>query len=310
MRPSFLHHQPLDHLKKAKLTAHLALFAVAVIYGLNYSIAKDVMPTYIQLLGFILVRVLFATILFWITAKFVIREKIDRKDHLRLAACGLFGVATNQMLFFSGLNITTPINAAVMMTTNPILVLVLSSIILKESLRWSRILGIFTGIAGALFLITKGGTVLDIFDAEKSLGNLLVFLNAASYGAYLVLVKPLMSRYSAITVVKWVFLYGLLMVIPFGGSQFVEVSWATLPVAIMLKMSFVVVGTTYLAYLFNVYALKTVTSTTVSFYIYLQPLVAATAAIVLGKDALNPVVLISAALIFTGVYFVSFYKRK
>lgn len=300
----------MDQQKQTKIRAHLALFTVAVIYGLNYSIAKDVMPVFIKPLGFILLRATGATFLFWLTARLVIREKIQPRDHLRLLICGFFGVACNQMLFFLGLNITTPINAAVIMTTNPILVLVMASVILKESLRWSRILGIALGIAGALFLITKGGAVLDIFDADKSLGNLLVFFNAASYAAYLVLVKPLMSRYSAITVIKWVFLYGLLIVIPFGSAEFAAVQWQSLPMEAILKMGFVVLGTTYLAYLFNVYALKTVTSTTVSFYIYLQPLIAAIAAIAMGKDSLNAIILISAALIFSGVYLVSFYKRR
>lgn len=292
-----------------KLRAHFALFAVAVIYGLNYSIAKDVMPDFVQPRGFILLRAIGATILFWITAISFGNEKIAAKDHLRLAVCGLFGVATNQILFFEGLNLTSPINAAVIMTTNPVLVLVMSAIILKESLRWSRVLGIFLGIAGALFLITKGGTVIDIFDSGRSLGNLLVFLNAASYGAYLVIVKPLMANYKAITVIKWVFLYGFLIVLPFGGSQLMEVQWAAFPVDIIWKVAFVVIGTTYLAYLLNVYALKTVTSTTVSFYIYLQPLFAAITAIALGKDSLTSVLLLSAALIFSGVFLVSFYKR-
>lgn len=292
-----------------KLWAHFALFAVALIYGLNYSIAKDVMPAFIEPRGFILLRALGATILFWFTAMSFGKEKVALKHHWRLAVCGLFGVATNQMLFFEGLNITSPINAAVMMTTNPILVLIMSAIILKESLRWNRILGITLGIAGALFLITRGGQVVDIFDADKSLGNLLVFLNAASYAAYLVLVKPLMANYKAITVIKWVFLYGLILVIPFGGSQLMAVSWDSFPVDIVWKVGFVVIGTTYLAYLFNVFALKTVTSTTVSFYIYLQPLIAAIAAIAMGRDHLTSVLLLSAALIFSGVFLVSFYKR-
>lgn len=298
-----------EKIKKDKLIAHLALFSVAVIYGLNFSVAKDVMPVYVKPLGFILIRVSAATLLFWVSAKVIAREKIQKKDHLRLLICGFFGVACNQMLFFKGLNITTPINAAVMMTTNPILVLIMSSIILKESLRWSKVVGIITGIAGALFLITKGGAVLDIFDANKSLGNLLVFLNAASYGAYLVLIKPVMSRYKAITVIKWVFLYGLLIVIPFGSPELAEVCWPCLPGLILLKISFVVLGTTYLAYLLNVYALKTVSSTTVSFYIYLQPLVATCAAIAMGKDSLNVIIITSAIFIFSGVYLVSFYKR-
>ncbi|WP_417609498.1 DMT family transporter [Owenweeksia hongkongensis] len=292
-----------------KLLAHFALFAVALIYGLNYSIAKDVMPAFIEPRGFILLRAIGATALFWLTALSFGNEKIALKHHWRLAVCGVFGVAANQMLFFEGLNITSPINAAVMMTTNPILVLIMSAIILKESLRWSRIVGIALGIAGALFLITRGGQVVDIFDADKSLGNLLVFLNAASYAAYLVLVKPLMANYKAITVIKWVFLYGLILVFPFGASQLMDVTWHAFPPDIIWKVAFVVIGTTYLAYLFNVYALKTVTSTTVSFYIYLQPLIAAIAAIAMGRDQLTSVLLLSAGLIFSGVFLVSFYKR-
>lgn len=297
-------------LDKAKIRAHLALLVVAIIYGANYTIAKDLMPHYILPLGFILLRAIGAVILFWITAAIVKWEKVARKDHLRLAVCGLFGVALNQMTFFLGLNITTPINAAVMMTINPVLVLVMSALILKDPIRPVRIIGIVLGIVGALFLITRGGQQVDIFSAEKSLGNLLVFVNAASYGAYLVLVKPLMARYAPITVIRWVFFYGLIIVSIFGSSQFAEVQWSALPMEAIWKMAFVVIGTTYLAYLMNVYALKTVTSTTVSFYIYLQPVTAALVAIAFGRDQLTPILLVAAALIFAGVYFVSFFKRK
>ncbi|HBF20971.1 MAG: EamA family transporter [Owenweeksia sp.] len=289
--------------------AHLALLAVAIIYGLNYSIAKDVMPGHITPLTFILVRAIGATSLFWLTARLFSWERIKRKDLPRLALCGMFGVACNQMLFFEGLNLTTPINAAVMMTVNPILVLVLSAIILKESLRPGRIFGIVLGIMGALFLITRGGQVTDILDSDKSWGNVLVLLNALSYGVYLVLVKPLMKKYKAITVIRWVFLFGLFMVLPFGGPHFGDIEWGAMPVDIWWKVGFVVICTTYLAYLLNVFALKTVSSTTVSFYIYLQPLFAALTAIVMGKDEITLILCLAALLLFTGVYFVSFYKR-
>ncbi len=292
-----------------KLTAHLALLAVALIYGLNYTFAKGVMPHYITPLSFILVRAIGATALFWLTARLFHWEKVARKDLGRMAVCGVFGVACNQMLFFEGLNLTTPISAAVMMTVNPILVLVMSAIILKESLRLGRIVGIVLGIAGALFLITRGGQVGDILSSDKSLGNLLVLLNALSYGIYLVLVKPLMRKYKAITVIRWVFLFGLLMVLPFGLPRLGEIDWMAMPPSIAWSVVFVVVCTTYLAYLFNVYALKTVSSTTVSFYIYLQPLFAALTAIALGRDEITVTLLLSALLLFAGVYLVSFYKR-
>ena len=297
-------------MEQSRIQAHLALFVVALIYGLNYTIAKDVMPVYVGPRGFILVRALGGVGLFWLTSVIWKHERTELKDHLLFFVCGMFGVAINQMSFFEGLNITTPINAAVMMTVNPILVLLLSAIILRERLRLARIIGIVLGIAGAIMLITRGGAEVDIFSSDKSTGNLLVFVNASSYALYLILVKPLMRKYAPITVIRWVFTYGLLIVLPFGFEQMREIEWVLLPAGIVMRIAFVVVGTTYLAYLLNVFALKTVSSTTVSFYIYLQPLIAAIVAILLGKDQLTLVLVLAAALIFGGVYLVSFFGRK
>ena len=282
---------------------------VAVIYGLNYNIAKDVMQGYVGPSGFILIRAVGAVILFWSLALFTSKEKIEKKHFLRLAASGLFGVALNQLCFFNGLSLTTPISASVIMTVNPIMVLILSAIALKVPLTWPRIVGIALGMSGALFLITRGGNLSSLFNSDAALGNLLVLLNAASYAAYLVTVKPLMSKYKSITVVKWVFLFGMLYVIPFGFSQFMAIDWVAMPSLIYWEIAFVIVFTTFLAYLLNIYALKIVTSTTVSSYIYLQPLVATLSALFLGMDTLSATLLISASLIFSGVYMVSFYKR-
>lgn len=295
--------------KDSKTIAHISLFVVSVIYGLNYSLAKDVMPTYVQPLGFILIRAIGGTFLFWAVSLAISWEKVEMKDMGRLVLSGFFGVACNQMLFFMGLNDTTPINAAVMMTINPILVMLLSAILLKEKLKTSRIVGIGLGIVGALFLITRGAQHLNILSSDTSIGNLLVLLNATSYAAYLVVVKPLMRKYKPITVIRWVFLFGLLMVIPFGYDEFSQIEWGELPNLIWWEIAFVVVCTTFMAYLLNIFALKTVTPTTASFYIYLQPLIAAVAAILLGKDELTFTEIISAVLLFSGVYFVSFYKR-
>lgn len=293
-----------------KIWAHAALIAVAIIYGLNYSIAKDVMPVYVLPSGFILIRVLGATFMFHLVAFFRSSENIERIDWWRLALAGFFGVAANQLLFFEGLNLTTPINASVIMTANPIIVLLLSALILKVPIKPVRIAGIVLGLAGAIFLISRGKDITSIFDRGKSLGNLLVFLNAASYGAYLIVVKPLMHKYKALTVIRWVFTIGLLYVIPFGYGQLLEVQWAALPLTISVEIAYVVICTTFFAYLLNVYALKIVSSTTVSFYIYLQPLVATLAAIALGKDQLTWVAVIAASMIFSGVYLVSFHRKN
>ena len=136
-----------------------------------------------------------------------------------------------------------------------------------------------------------------------------MFINASSYAVYLILVKPLMANYKPVSVITWVFTYGLILVFPFGISQLSEVHWPSMPPDMLARVIFVVVGTTYLAYLLNVDAMQTVTSTTVSFYIYLQPVFASVAAIAMHKDHLSFYLIIAALLIFSGVYMVSLYGR-
>lgn len=285
--------------------AHAALAAVALIYGLNYSLAKDVMPDYVLPRGFILIRATGASLLFWLVSAFGPSQKIERRDWPRLALAAFFGVAANQLLFFEGLNLTTPISASVIMTSNPIMVVLLSALLLKTPLRPLRIFGIALGLGGALVLISRGLPLREILSLGETRGNLLVLLNALSYAAYLVTVKPLMARYRALSLIRVVFLLGFFMVLPFGSSQLAQVDWPAMPPVIMAEIAFVVVGTTFLAYLLNVYALQSVSSTTVSFYIYLQPLVATAVALLLGKDQPGPFMLLSAAMIFAGVFLVS-----
>jgi drug/metabolite transporter (DMT)-like permease len=289
------------------LLAHLALFGANLIYGINYTVAKDVMPTYIEPLGFIFIRVSGALVLFWLCYKFFFYEKVAKKDIPLLALCALFGVAINQMLFFEGLNLTTPINAAVIMVVNPILVLIFAGFMSTETLSKRKWLGIGVGAIGALTLITNGGNIN--LSQEHFYGNTLVFINATSYAIYLVLVKSLMKKYKPITVISWVFLFGLLFVSPFGWSEFQSIEWSTMPTIIMWEVGYVVICTTFLAYLFNIYGLKTLNPSNVSTYIYLQPVLASIVAVIASSDELDFIKILSAVLICLGVYLVS-HKPK
>ena len=290
-----------------RLLAHLALFAANLIYGINYTVAKEVMPDYIEPLGFILVRVIGAVVLFWLCYALFYYEKVKKGDLLKLAICGLFGVAINQMLFFEGLNLTTPINAAVIMVSNPILVLLFGIVFATERFSTKKGIGVALGALGAIVLITNGGQLS--LNKEHFCGNIMVFFNASSYAVYLVLVKPLMQKYKPITVISWVFLFGILFVIPFGWSDFQDIQWATMPSGILWRVAFVVVGTTFLAYLFNIYGLKTLNPSTVSTYIYLQPVLASIVAIIASSDSLDLTKICSTVFIFLGVYLVS-HKTK
>jgi drug/metabolite transporter (DMT)-like permease len=287
----------------SRLLAHLALFTANLIYGINYTVAKDVMPDYIQPLGFIFLRVSGAIVLFWFCFRFFFYEKVEKKDLLKLAICGLFGVAINQMLFFKGLNLTTPINAAVIMVTNPILVLIMSAVLATEKITKRKLLGIAAGATGAISLITYGGAVE--MNTDHFWGNIMVLINAASYGVYLVLVKPLMKKYKPITVISWVFIFGFIFVIPFGWGEFQAIDWGNMPSHILWSVAFVVLGTTFTAYLLNIYGLKTLNPSTVSTYIYLQPVLASIIALMVGSDQLSFIKVAATLTIFVGVYLVS-----
>ena len=287
-----------------RLKAHIALFIVALIYGANYTISKVVLDDgYIQPLGFVLMRVISGLLLFTLVHQFFIREKIKRKDVGKLILCGIFGVAINQMFFFMGLKLTTPINASLIMTTTPILVLIISAIYIKEPITLRKVLGVVIGASGAITLILSGGA-LD-FDKSRALGDLLIFVNAASYGIYLVLVKSLMKEYHPITVVRWVFTFGIVFVFPFGFNTLITTEWSTFSSHIWLAVAYVLICTTFLAYLFNAYALKTLQASTVSTYIYLQPLLTTIIALIFESDQLMLFKVVAGILIFIGVYLVS-----
>jgi drug/metabolite transporter (DMT)-like permease len=270
------------------------------------------MPDFIGPFGFILLRVMGALLFFALAHKFWIKEKIkEKKDYYLLAVSAFFGVATNMLCFFKGLSLTSPINASIIMTVNPVIVLLFSAILLKERVGWIKVLGIALGMTGAILQIIDPFGVSKEVESINWRGDLLILVNAASYAVYLVMVKPLMAKYHAFTVVKWTFTFGLLMVIPFGLGEFLATDWASVDATIFARLLFVVLGTTFLAYLLNAWALRYVNSSVVGVYIYLQPLIATVFAVAWAGYKFNWFMLVYASLIFAGVYLVSFkFKTK
>ncbi len=283
--------------------AHIFLFIVNLFYGAGFTVSKMVMPEFIKPFGFIFIRVSTVTTLFFLLHYFWQREKVERNDFFLLAICGLFGVVINQEMFFLGLSITTPINASLIMIMTPILVFVISFFLAHEKVTWQKILGIVLGALGAFVIISGKGFN---FSGNTVMGDLFILINATSYAVYLVIVRPLMKKYHPLTVVKWVFFFGLFPVTVFGFQQFASVQWHTFTVQVWLAVAFIVVCTTFLAYLLNMLALREVHSSVVGAYIYLQPILSTVISIVVGKDELSFEKIISAVLIFSGVYLVSF----
>lgn len=284
-----------------------AAICESAIYGLNHTIAKGVMPTYIKPFGFILLRVTGAAILFWLISLWLPKEKIATSDWLRLIASAVFGMVINMLLFFKGLSLSTPINSSVIVTITPILVLLLSSYLLREKITWLKVFGIFFGLSGALMLVLFSAELRQ--DAPNiPLGNALFIVNAFSFGIYLILLKPLAAKYHPITLMKWLFLCAVIINLPITFSEFREVEWLSLPQEAVWSMVFVVLGTTFSTYLLNIFAIKQLSPSTLSSFIYLQPLIAILFAVFMGVDKLNILKIAAGSLVFLGVYLVT--KKK
>lgn len=288
---------------KNNYVAHLLIIGANLIYGVNYSVSKSIMPHYIHPLGLAVLRVLGALLVFWLIS-LGIKERTVKKKHIALMAlCGLFGVALNQMLFLMGLNLTTPIDASIIMTVNPAIVLVLAAIFIGEYITPIKITGLFLGAIGALGLILYSSH--GDFGSSTFIGNLLMLGNTTSYALYLVLVKPLMKIYNPIIIMRWVFLFGAFVVVPSGISNLLTTQWSTIPTYGYMGIIYVVLFTTVFAYILNITAMQIVSPTVVSSYIYTQPIIATIVAIFLGQGQLTIITLTFALIIFTGMYLVS-----
>ena len=284
--------------------ALLAAIAATTIYGINHTISKGVMPTYVKPFGFIFLRVTGATILFWAISFLGPKEKIEKQDWGRLVLAALLGMVINMLSFFKGLELSTPINSAVLVTISPIIVVALSAFFLKERITVNKGLGIALGFIGAIALVLFGAEIRQ--DAPNiPLGNSLFILNATAYGAYLVVAKKLVEKYHPFTLMKWLFTIALLINFPITFSSFLEIQWETMPIWAYGVIAFVIIGTTFCTYLFNIFAMTELKASTIGAFIYVQPLFGILFALLTGKDTLTVVKVGAAGLVLLGVYLAS-----
>jgi drug/metabolite transporter (DMT)-like permease len=261
------------------------------------------MPDFIKPLGLVALRSIVGTSLFWIFSLLFPREKVERKDLLYMLSFFLFGVFFNQVFFLEGLNRTTPINASLLMLLNPIMAIVFGIVILKEKLTGRRVTGVMAGMAGTALLILEGAKFA--LGEGSVTGDILILINAASWALFLVTIKKMMVKYNNYTVMKWVFLFGVVPNLAIGHRQLLAVDFSVLPVVIILGLVYVTFFTTFLGYNLNTYGLKHVSPTVVSTYVYMQPVVAAIVSMLLGQDTLTWMKGLSGLLVFLGVYMVS-----
>ena len=282
----------------------LAALLATSIFGFNHTIAKELMPDVLSPNALLYCRVFGAAVLFWLISFFLKWEKVEIKDFKLIVICAFFGMGLNMITSLHGLYNSTPINSAIITTLAPIFIFLISVILIKEKITNRKYLGVFIGFCGTLTLILINEK--SVINAPNiNLGNFYFFINSLSYALYFVLVKPLTKKYNMITIMKWLFLFSILINMPFGLIEFTEINWVEISGTSLLKISYVVICTTFLVYLLNLYALKNLKASTVGMFIYLQPVIGILFAIYRGADKLTLADISSVLLVFTGVYLVS-----
>lgn len=294
---------------KSRTFAILALLMVQILYGLNYTFAKLVMnENFVKPFALTVLRVGCAAVLFWLISPFLPKEKIERKDLFKFFIAAICGVAVNMLFFIKGVELTTPIHASAIITINPVLILIMSSFILKERITSLKIIGLILAFAGALALTLFGES--DRVGDNIFLGNTFIFINSIFYSIYIILIKQLTAKYHPFTFIKWLFLFGFIMVLPFGFGELQEIQWKTFTPYVWFSLGFVIIGATFGTYLLNPMALSKLKASTVGIFIYLQPVIAGLFAILMGADAIDALKIIAMVLIFSGVYLVSLKPKK
>lgn len=254
-----------------------------------------------------LLRVGGSLLLFW-TLWLLAKNKVGvrKQDIGRLVLCGLLGVTVNQMLFIKGLTMTTAIHASLLTLCSPILITLLAFWILKERITVLKILGLALGVLGSVWLITgKQGASQP---KDYLLGDIFIVLNAISYAFYFILVRPLMERYTALQVVRWVFTFGFLMMLPIGWVQFGGIEWGRFTWSHTGVLIFVVLAGTFLAYIFNAYGIRILGPGVTSAYIYIQLVFAVAIAVIFFSEQLSLQKIAAGIMILGGVYLVSMKK--
>ncbi len=295
-------------MNRDKIKGHLAILLASVIFGLNISITKGLMAEgWIDSMGVTYARMIVACVAFWVASLFVPHEPVTRRDLVILFFGGFLGIMLNQASFIIGLDYTAPIDAGLVLTITPVLVMIFSAIFLKEPISVKKAGGVFLGAAGAILIVLSSVHGHTAMARNPLLGNLLVLLSCCSYGTYLIITRSIMQRYSPITLMKWMFLFAAIMALPLGAKHVLSAK-ALSPEAgfdVWWRMAYFTLGATFITYLLIPVALKRIRPTTVCMYNYVQPLVATIAAIMLGQDTLSWQKPVAAVLIFTGVYMVT-----
>lgn len=289
------------------IQGHLFALTANILWGLMAPIGKSALMEF-SALSVTTFRMVGAAACFWLLSLFCKHEQVDHRDMLKIFFAALFALVFNQGVYIFGLSLTSPIDASIVTTTLPIVTMIVAAVYLKEPVTHKKVLGIFVGAMGAFILIMSSQGAES--GSGSIIGDLLCLLAQISFSVYLTVFKSLSQRYSPITLNKWMFIYASMCYIPFSYRDVATIEWNGVSTAALLQVGYVVVGGSFLAYIFIMSAQRLLRPTVVSMYNYMQPIVASTAAIILGLGMFTPEKGIAIVLVFLGVYIVTQSKSR
>lgn len=294
-----------------KQVGNITMFCVVSFFAVNIPISKYMLSSeYISPFGLTIARMLFATIAFWITSLFTKKEPVARKDHFILFLSGMLGITFNQGLFIFGLSQTSPVDASIITTSTPLFAMIIAALVLREPITTMKVSGVLIGGFGAIFLVysTHHG---DLASDPSMMGNIAVACSSLSYATFLVISRPLTAKYSSVTIMRWMFLYSTVVLLPFFYDDLLNAPLFTQSdIQPFIFIGYTLLFATFIPYMLIPFAQTKIRPTTISMYNNLQPLIASFIAIILGQDSFSIEKAISGLLILGGVYLVTKSKSR
>lgn len=290
---------------KERIHGHLCIFAANIIFGIYIPISKYMLTNFLSGEVLTLFRMWGATAIFWIASIFVREDKVDKKDILLMMFFGLFGIALNQGLFICGLGMTSPVDASVIVTATPLMVMVIAALFMSDPITRRKGVGVFLGASGALWLVFSTNHIQNSTGTFG--GDVVILLSGLSTAIYYSLSKPLTSRHSPITLMKWMFLFSSIFFLPFTPS-FLSSPKAFIGefnIEAAFGLIYIVAGATFVTYLLIAMAIKRMRPTTMAMYNYVQPFISSLVAVAVGQDSFSIEKCCAAVLVFGGVYLVT-----
>lgn len=298
----------MDQEKKQGL---IAILSANTIFGLNIPITKALMDDWMSPIGYTVTRMFFGAAIFWLIGLFQKDRKLDQKDYLPILTGGLMGFIGTQFLFSQALQYTSPVIFSLIMALTPVVVLLLSTLILKESLPPRKLIGVVISIAGASLIILLGQSQ-NSGGSNQLLGIGFALLCVLCYAGYLVLTRKVSSKYQPVTIAKWMFLVSALAAVPFSFDSLPEqvIYNGSATFQAYLYLGFALLFSTTLAFFLMPYSLKRLEASTVSIFMNLQPIVASVVAIMVGQDSFTWDKPLAILLVILGVYLVTSSQSK